>query len=704
MAAENGPTLSASGNHFTTVYQAAGNINLHQRPLLPTLPAGDVEITSVRRAWVKVTASGTPVHTAERVLSLLRDGEPIVVISGPRGSGKTAAALRALSDPTLQLTPVSDPAPQNLRVEHILADWDTPNSTLLPCQPGRGYLLDTVGETWTDPPEAAQQLLQHATALRRAGSCLVVITSASGWPVDHSPEMRRIAVPAQAPRGDLVLAYHLSRLYPDPAKNGWVGVHDGTSSGGLADLLHPSMPPAQAADLATELGALDATVPNALDTARSLMLGWEQLVRTTFTQTEGNADDRALFLAAVLLDGDSPSNVLKAARRLLEQDETRNIADILTAPALATRLEHVQAKTDGQHVSFQHLPGYPLAVLRYVWHQLSDAQQHLVSWATKLTTPKGLAAARIDAVADLLVDLAAAEHDLTPLDAAQTWAHSSKAGQQAAAAMLATAAQHPVLGADVRSRLRTWASGSTESTATVAAVACHGTFATRYPRQALTCLRWLLDREDADQAVTHAADALRTMAAHLRLLPQVWEAVTSWVKAPQGDRGHRAGRRAFLTLLDPHATPTPAALLLANTLTDPATADDLVDGWCAILDDTTFHEPAERLLAQWAQAVADQSIDSTAVVTILDRVIDKHLMTGPMAAFLMGRAGHAHTSAAVVELRKHLMVNYRRATPPAHTTPLPPPGPPAPPATPTGTPPAATAAATAVNGMGRAHA
>ncbi len=666
------PTISASDNSYSTIYQAAGDINLHQRPTLPTFPVTDSEIKAVRRAWVKVTPANTPLTTADQILKLLREDEPIVVISGPPGTGKTAAALRALTDFALQRS-TPDSARGRLQLRHVVPDWDGPDSDLLPYEPGRGYILDVAGETWSDPPAAARQILGHADTLRHTGSCLIVITGAASWPSGHDPQMGRIAIAAEAPRGDLVLERHLNVLYPDPDKNGWLTSHDGQHSGGLTDLLRPDMPPGEAAGRAVALSRIDATRPDALSRARDAMTGWQHLVAATFADTEGSADDRALLLAAIVLDGHSPTDVLKAARTLLQQNEDRAITDILTAPALATRLEKVKAKVEAQRVSFDHLPGYPDAVLRYVWRQLSDAQRPLLGWIQQLTIPKGPATPRIDALARLLVDLAVAEHDLKPLDITQPWAQAGSPGQRAAATMLATAAQHPTLGSDVRARLRTWASNPPEGTATVTAVACQGEFASLYPRQALTCLRWVLDRPRHDQAVTEAAQALRTMACNLHLLPKVWDAVTTWTNGPtQGERGYRAGRRAFIALLTPQADPSPAPLLLANALTDPATADDLAAGWCAVLEEPAFDEPAETLLTDWAQAVADAALDRQAVIRILDRVIDQHLMTGPMAAFLMGREGHAHTPAAVIDLRKHLMISYRRAS----TTPAP--GPPEP--------------------------
>ncbi|MGI5423814.1 hypothetical protein [Streptomyces sp. CA-179760] len=99
--------------------------------------------------------------------------------------------------------------------------------------------------------------------------------------------------------------------------------------------------------------------------ARDLGLRWRERVSTAFRETRDSADDRALLLAAVLLEGLSPAEILAGARLLLDDRKTRGIRDILTGRDLVTRLEAVQANIDGQRVSFGHLPVYPAAVLRH---------------------------------------------------------------------------------------------------------------------------------------------------------------------------------------------------------------------------------------------------------------------------------------------------------------------------------------------------
>ncbi|MEU5186719.1 hypothetical protein AB0G83_06095 [Streptomyces klenkii] len=639
---------------------AGRDINLHARQTLATVPVTEEELVAVRRAWVKVDRQGNPLTTASSVLALLQQGEPVIVISGARGMGKTASALRALSDyNSYRAARDVDGSGRALELEHVLPDWgEEPDADTLPLAAHRGYVLDVSEEAdqWHDVAGTAKQILSHGGNLRKKASCLIVITSESGWPSSHSVSLGRIAVTATArPRGDLIARSHLTRLYPETADR-WLGTgQDDEEADVLSDFVHPDTYPRDAADIAQKLGSIGDS-PDAVNLARSALLQWRDVVKKVFADTREKADDRALLLAAIMLEGDTPANILAAARQLLKDQKTRGIRDILTGPDLATRLEDVQAEVNGQSATFSHRPGYPGAVLRYVWRQLSDVQGPLLEWIKDLTRPNGLGADHLGEISNLLVRLAVDENDLSVLDVARSWAASAQGqGRQAAASMLAQAADDASLGTATRTRLRAWAGHDAVNTSTVAAVVCQGDFAKTYPRQALTCLRWILDRPKRDEAVTAAEDALRAMADDVARLPEVWTAVMSWAdkKSPL------AARRAFLTLLDPDAAPETARRLLNNALAHPQTADELVAGWCEALSDPLLEEECERLLEAWAQAVADGVIGAETVVPILDRVVDGHMMAGPMAAFLIGKAGATYNSSAVISMREMIMVRRR---------------------------------------------
>ncbi|WP_228182544.1 hypothetical protein [Streptomyces anulatus] len=671
-----GSGINAANNIYSTLLQAGRDINLHQQEPLPTDPVTSAEIGAVRRAWVAEDSEGKEIATAPTVLAMLDRDERVVVIAGPSGTGKTAAGLRALSELRPALPGIGGQR-LLLRLEHVLPDWDfvEKDKFLLPAKHGRGYLLDVSGESasWEKPDVTARKFIGHAEILRKKGSYLVVIAGERGWPENDPVLGRNVVRASSAPPGDRIARSHIEHLYPQVARRGWLRESsqeadergNGEGRGGqddrapLADLLRADMQPGDAATLAQELSRISDSGGTITD-ARDLVLRWRERVSTVFRETQDSADDRALLLAAVMLEGLSPAEVLNGARLLLKDQKTRGIRDILTGRDLVTRLEAVQAKSDGQRVTFSHLPGYPAAVLRHFWRQLSDVQPNLIKWVKQLTAPKGLGAARIREIADLLAQLAVDEGDLRPLDVAQAWAAAGDVGQDGASRLLARVARDPALGQETRTRLRSWAGQESQANATVAAVVCRGPFSQEYPRQALTCLRWVLGRPEHDNAVSVAEEVLRTMGSDIRLLPRVWDTVNRWLteSTQPGDRNYLAARRAVLALLHPSADHPAATLLLANALEHADTADELVQGWSAALSVPTLEKRCEQVLTAWAKAVADGALDADAVVEVLNHVIREHWMTGPLSTFIAGRAGTEYTSQSVVDLRGRLILRW----------------------------------------------
>lgn len=646
--------LSAADISDSVLYMAGRDINLHTRQTLSTVSATRDELAAVRRAWAKRDRQGELLTTAPQVLELLKKQEPVVVIAGSRGMGKTAAAMKALSEYGRHHNGEQAETPWVL--EHVLPDWEQPGDGLLPAKRHRGYILDVSEEIdgWADPVAVAKKIIGHGDALLQKGSRLIVIASQDGWPASHTPGLGRVVVrPTTAPSGREIVQTHLARLYPADSERTWLTANSDDQGHALADLLSVDMYPSDAAALALELSKIDDS-PHAIETARAAATQWRDIVKKVFTATRENADDRALLLAAILLEGLAPSDVLAASRLLLKEKTSKNVRQILTGPDLVTRLEEVEARVTVGKVSFAHKPGYPNAVLGYVWRQLSDVQKPLLAWVKLLTKQGALGFTRISQIADLLVQLATDEQDLGPLDVARAWATTGdQASRDAAASMLAAAAADPTLGTVTRARLRDWAQQDVDP-ARVTAVVCQGSFAATYPRQALTCLRHIMGRTIADEAVADGEKALRTMAEDDTLLPQVWEAITGWIEG----KAKPAGCRAFLALLDPQAALSTVTLLLSDALAHPDTANELVSGWCACLADPALADRCEQLLEKWAEAVARQGLADDAVVHVLDRVVDEHMVTGPMAAFLLGKEGVAYNSPAVIAMRERLM--FRR--------------------------------------------
>ncbi|MFD7958674.1 DEAD/DEAH box helicase family protein [Streptomyces ardesiacus] len=677
--------IHASNNIYSTLLQAGRDINLHEQAPLSTERVAQAEHDAIGRAWLSVDEEGNEITTAPRVLSLLENGERVVVIAGPPGTGKTAAGLRALSELRPALPGGSGRV--RLRLEHVLPDWDDieKDKFLLPVGHGRGYLLDVSGQSanWAAPESVAKKLLGHARNLELKGSYLVLVAGDFGWPENDPVLGRNVVRVVGAPPGPLVARRHIEELYPKVVERGWLretGREEGNKpaegSGGdsdtevsLADLLRADMRPADAAALALEVNRI-CVAGGSLKDARDAAQRWRDRVSHVFRDTRESADDRALLLAAVMLEGLSPSQVLAGARLLLGDTDAQGIREILAGRDLASRLEAIEAKSDGQRVVFSHLPGFPIAVLRHFWRQLSDVQPKLIEWVQRLTEVKGPGAARILPIADMLAQLAVEEGDLLPLDVAQTWATSGVAGREAASRLLTRVAKDPVLGQEARTRLRNWASRGSTGNATVAAVVCQGSFSTEYPRQALTCLRWVLGRGDHGDAVSAAEGAVRIMGSDTALLPRVWSTVNAWISeyANPEDRNRLAAGRAVLALLTPDDEHPAATLLLANALTHMKTTDELVDGWCTALSLPQLEGACERVLSAWADAVAVGALDGDVVVEVLNRVIREHWMTGPLSTFIAGRAGTDFTPQSVVDLRERLILRWNETPHEEQTT------------------------------------
>lgn len=674
--ASGGNGIHAANNINSTLLQAGRDINLNQQPPLPTDPATPEEITAVRRAWVAEDGDGKEITTAPGVLAMLDRDERVVVIVGPPGTGKTAAGLRALSDLRPELPGVSG-SRVLLRLEHVWPDWDSAEKDkfLLPAEHGRGYLLDVSGESarWEKPAVVAGKFLGHAGTLRAKGSYLVVVAGEHGWPESDPALGRNVVRAVGAPPGDQITRRHIEQLYPQVARRGWLQEYvpeadsrDGGEGGAeqrgqesLADLLRADMQPSDAAALALDLSRISDS-GGTLNDARDLVQRWRERVSTVFRITRESADDRALLLAAVMLEGLSPTEVLEGARLLLKDQGNRDIRDILTGHDLVTRLETVQAKSSGQRVTFSHLPGYPATVLRHFWCQISDVQSALIEWVKTLTACKGLGVGRMLEIADLLAQLAVDEGDLRPLQVTPAWAAAGDSGQKAASRLLAHVARDPALGQEARTKLRSWAGNESKDKATVAAVVCQGTFSQEYPRQALTCLRWVLGRPEHDSAVTEAEKALRAMGSNTQLLPRVWATVKGWLTefTDPDDRHYLAAHRAVLALFQPDPAHPAATLLLANALKHPDTAKELVQGWCAALSVPALEPRCETVLTAWAKAVTDGVLEADAVVEVLNHVIREHWMTGPLSTFIAGRAGTGYTSQSIVDLRERLILRW----------------------------------------------
>lgn len=649
-------SFRADNNQNSVVVQAGGDaqVHLHQRPLLPVRPISPVEIKIARQAWVKVDAQGAPLAVATRlhdVIAVKRHG--LAVVSGERGSGRSGAAVKAL---VLLAEGRRRESEVQLRLEQITPDWDPPNVELLPTDGNCGYLLDVSTEigAWKNRTDLVEALIGHGRKLAEVGSCLLVISDKDSWPTigasaDHLVEAVR-------PSPYLLCTTHLKRLFnrPELARQLDPSHIPGEEEVRLSGLVKENMHPEDAGHLARLLASTDGS-PEAIKDAVEAFGGWKGRIKQVFDGTRDEPEDRALLLAAVFLEGSGPATVQKAARVLLGEKAESDVRRILSGLDLGSRLSLVGAEVIENRVSFAHRPGYRVAVLRHVWTQLADVQQHLKKWIKAIVAPGKEGVDHLEAIADLLAELAVTEKDLSILPSPPGGSSRSEPdplSQGAVAArMLAAAAQTPTFGSVVRTQLRErWAKHDRAEVAQVAALVCQGAFAAKYPRQALVRLRWVLRRPEEDVAVVEALEAVRQMAVEPRLLPDVWTAVVEWI----GGGDLRAGQRAFLALVDPSRGPAVLKTLIRDAEQDPRVTEELIVGWGKVLSDVSMADRCEALFSAWAEIGYQGEIPGETLADILDRVVMEHLGASPVSAFLMGRAGVGYPP-SVIDMRRRLM-------------------------------------------------
>ncbi|WP_328912738.1 MULTISPECIES: hypothetical protein [unclassified Streptomyces] len=652
-----GLRVEVTGNHNSKVVVAAGNVTMTSKPQLPVADIPQADLDVVHLAWVDLSARNETVRTSAEIVDRLTGGGPrLAVVSGPAGYGKRTAGIRALWEIS-QKAQADHGRP--LALQEIKPDWEKPgfpDITVLPDEPGTGYLLDVAAEisSWRNSGNVAEQLLSYSEALLYVGSYLVLIADEHGWPDAASGTLAKVVFHATTrPSAHRVAKAHLQYVHRRPERVRWLSTasSETESAGEAAHLLTDSSSPADAARLATALAQVDGSAQS-LKTALGAFQQWRSDVQGVFKATEDNPDDRALLVSALFLNGKDAPTVKEAARTLLGESHPTSVRKILTGPDLTTRLTDLGAHVTGRTVTLDHKPGYAGAVLLHLWRQRPDIHPLLLSWLDTITSPKQPGADRLASISDLLVELAVAEDDIRVIEQIHAWIDNgddSVGHRKLIARVLTIAAESETLGSKVRALLLDSAQAPSETVATVVALVCQGAFAEHYPRQVLVRLRHILDRPEPDEAVRTAQEALREIASREGQLPRVWSTVIKWAT----EKKHLAGHRAFLSLLDPRVDPYVLQVMLTAAEQKPDVKEALVEGWNVALADTRVDAECRDLLSAWARARQSGQVPKEVVTEILDDVVRQHLYSTPISALIFGEPGVAN-DAAIIELRRNL--------------------------------------------------
>ncbi|MET8336964.1 hypothetical protein [Streptosporangium canum] len=620
--------MTAEARDDATIFQALGSIYLRE-----TLPEDDIphdELATLRNAWV-------PVKTVSHLVERLRLGG-LAVVAGAPGMGKRSAAIRALIEYSDERAASGG---KSLRLRQLTPDWESPQANMLPMDANRGYLLDVSAEIarWANPLETALAVVAHAARLRGKGSCLVLVSSDSGWPRSTGAAVTPYVSASERPDARKVAIVHLERIYKRVDRAAWLRLeHDEAPAGSCAHLLTDGTAPADAAYLASLLK--DASDDkDGIQAAIDAFQQWDQHLSDIFGgHGDERVDDRALLIAAAFI-GEAPAlRIQSVARDLAGAPVSSTVRQILAGAELKSRFEAIGATLNGQRASLAGKPGLDKATVERVWTQRPDLHSHLLQWIATITAPKAEAEGHLQHIGQTLVRLAAAHQDVRLLALVQDWVEAEGAASDRrplVASILNEAAQDPTLGPAVREQLLKWAQSQSGDLATTVALVCQKSFGEHYPRRALIRLQWILRRPEEDEAVRAAEEAIRLMAARPALLVKdAWPLITRWAIQD----GWLSGRRAFLAIVDSRPSYSRLKELLAVAEVKPDVKGALLDAWRVTLADETVAETARAVLTAWAYDIAAGTLPES-TLDLLHQIIQHHLTTSPVSALLYDTIG-----------------------------------------------------------------
>ncbi|MBA8823012.1 hypothetical protein FHX42_000341 [Saccharopolyspora lacisalsi] len=318
-------------------------------------------------------------------------------------------------------------------------------------------------------------------------------------------------------------------------------------------------------------------------------------------QQEEDVEWLSLLLAAALLEGARPQQIVAASDRLLRRLEHRPPeAESLLRPGVVTTLRKLGSTVFDVERSRFERPHYGESVLRHFWSEHPMLRRSIRDWMAELRVG-GLHRRDLERVADRTTELARVTGSRVAIDLARRWATpegGSSAGavggfdgarRSIAVRLLTNTALDATTGRHVRDKLYDWAQrGTSPELGLVVAEVCGGAMSVEFPRVALTRLKLLAASEN--EAV-HAAvvEALTSIAGHLGP-PGFLRYLAEWF-----DRAEPIRLATLAEGID---------AVLALAVEGDALSPDFIDAaevrifWRRALDDMPLEE-SRRVLAAW---------------------------------------------------------------------------------------------------------
>ncbi|MFF8436389.1 hypothetical protein [Streptomyces bacillaris] len=628
---EQGVRQEATASHHARVTQVAGDYEEHHHKyvrgweFLQAARIDEAEIALVENAYVHAEPEPGKEGQVARGVRLLTGQESrhnVVVLTGADCTGRRTTALRILRDAGIR--------GENIR--SLVLDWDRPRTEQIPCTPDHGFILD-LSAYRTLPPDFYQGLNDYQKEASDAGTRLIILATADTWKPGTQASIPRVEhVPPPLLK---VARAHLEQH--DAERLDWL--KDDT---GLSGLLGPTTPLAEAVRLARITAHAP---PDGQEAVKAEFENWKQYLDDWFEQYDGvdHLRDRALLIAAALLEGVSADAVMEAADKLFQQVEgALPIGGPLAGPDLDKRMEIVGAeRTDDDALSLSTARhGLHEAVLSHVWKQRPPLRKILLRWASDITGQNGAAVKHRQHVASAITRLATGTGGEAVLGIVTEWTEAdSPALRRLAVGVLESTATHPGIGVAVRKYLYDAAKlkNLSQARATTIADVCAGSMGRSYPRVALTRLRLLASRGDR-RGADAVARAVRTLAAEGELTSLVLGEIVAWAEDDDAVI-QQAGATAFLALTSLKDENAIGRSLATGTDKEGAAGVEdtlFVRGWRAAWKHAPTTDQAKSALAAWLDSPA---VPDTLVLPVAEGVLRGNLRDAGVSHLLVGEGG-----------------------------------------------------------------
>ncbi|MGV9313538.1 hypothetical protein ACWDR0_15275 [Streptomyces sp. NPDC003691] len=497
-----GSTHTGSGNQYVVNWFSANERLV--RTGTPRLHVVREHRRLLARCFVHPRFYGT---AAER----LRDPGGVVLIDGPPGSGRRAAATMLLEGTSTAANPIEE-LPVNGEEDALEASGDD------------RYLLDLSHVTDGDYPEAQRALIRYRSMVERCGARMVaVLPNGLDWMLNT--ELLAAVVRLERPQGKTVFLRYLR-------VSGIECTPEELNSRDLATMFitSPMRELARLADLVSQArasGQYGTEFSHWLAVALEAAMNWSEQVSQQL-RDHRDVMARALLFTTAMVSGARAEAVLAGARCLLEHlrhelDGTPRLAQDDLGEQLA-KLEITRGE-DGR-VSFARL-AYDEAVRRHYWRNYPDLREAFRDWAGQcIQLPELGREDRMRLVARFAEQALDSDRPEDLCVLVEQWTRQPSGSRRLraeAAAMLELGLSHDEHGARLRARVYGWATsaGLAPDLVHVLTDVCRQVMVVTHPDQALVRLRHLALRQSGAAGAAAAAALVQVARGNRRLMTRL---------------------------------------------------------------------------------------------------------------------------------------------------------------------------------------